>query len=481
LGTDRLWVATQRDSWRLERDWKERKKDRTSVHVSDGITTWLPTYSGAFHAHRAHPDSFPARNLLDPSWLAGYDWDTPLPNVRNGRNVLVMHARVAAARPPGPTDNPAARTMSRLRPPAEVEVAIDAEYGFLHRITGLIDGQPPMVEELVDLVVDPPLDESVFRIDPSKFEVIDNEFEQVLNRAFCIATEHDANCRPIHMLAALSEMEGPIGESLRAGGGPLLPRPPGVPEARGGGASYLCMQAQEATDDFASGRDEDRSPAHLLLALIDQGDAEAMGFLGRSGIDRDTVRRVALSELGLPTDLPAINVPPPVPAGYMDRPILTEPELDPHAWQTLLWRQAHLPLDSLKTSRDWRCLCDLEADTASGLCCRLKLHPDQELSLAQHHLRRVQQIAHDAHPDLVPPVPPERRHDGPPVIAYLTAGRHRRHWQPPFLSFTIGWGTWFGNRWSGIKARRDWIQTRLFAIRARAAYKGAPKPVHPPD
>jgi hypothetical protein len=310
-----------KDSWRLERDWKDRKKDRTSVHVSDGITTWLPTYSGAFHAHRAHLDSFPARNLLDPSWLAGYDWGTPAPAIHNGRNVLVMHACVAAGPASGATDNRAARMASRLRRPADVDVVIDAEYGFLHRMTGLIDNQP-VVEELVDVVVDPPLDVSVFRIDPSEFQVIEESpFEQVLQRAFCIATEHDAKCRPIHMLAALSEIDGPIGEALRPGGGPLLPRPPGVPEARGGGASYLCMQIQEATTDFATGRGEDRSPAHLLLALIDQADAEAISLLGRSGIDRDAARRVALSEFGAPTDLRAIAIPSPVPAGYMDRPI----------------------------------------------------------------------------------------------------------------------------------------------------------------
>jgi hypothetical protein len=51
-----------------------------------------------------------------------------------------------------------------------------------------------------------------------------------------------------------------------------------------------------------------------------------------------------------------------------------------------------------------------------------------------------------------------------------------RHWQPRFLIFTIGWGTWFGNRWAGIRYRRDCIQTRLFAFRTRASYRGAPKP-----
>jgi hypothetical protein len=374
LGTDRLWVATQRNSWHLERDWKDRKTVRTSIHVSDGINTWLPTRSGAFHVHRTHLDSFPARNLLDPSWLAGYDWGTATPDVHNGRTVLVMRARVAAVPAPDPSDHRDAPMVTRLGPPAEVDVVIDAEYGFLHRMTGLMDGQPLAVEELVDVVVEPTLDELVFRIDRSQFQVIDDKYGQVLHRAFCIATEHDAKCRPIHMLAALSEMDGPIGESLRPGGGPLLPRPPGVPEARGGGASYLCMQVQEATADFAAGRGEDRSPAHQLVALIDQGDPEALSLLGRSGIDRGIVRRVALAELGVPADLPAIAMPSPVPAGYMDRPILTEPELDSRAWKVLTWRQEHLPLDALRTSHDWECLCDLEDEAVHRLYRSLRLH-----------------------------------------------------------------------------------------------------------
>lgn len=478
LGTDRFWVATQRDSWRLERDWKDRKKDRTSVHVSDGITTWLPTYWGAFHAQRAHPDSFPARNLLDPSWLAGYDWDPARPGTHNGRDVLVMHACVAAAPTPGPADNRDVPTVTRLRPPAEVDVVIDAEYGFLHRMTGLTDSQPLVVEELVDVVVDPPLDESVFCIDPSRFQVIDDKYQQVLTRAFSIATEHDPKCRPIHMLAALSETDGQIGESLRPGGGPLLPRPPGVPEARSGGASYLCMQTQEATTDFAASRGEDPSPAHLLLALIDQADAEAMSLLGRSGIDQDTIRRVALSELGAPTDLPAIAIPPPVPAGYMDRPILTEPELDSRAWKVLTWRQAHLPLDSLRTPRDWQRLRDLEDEQVRRLYRSLRLHQDQEVSLGTQHLMRVQHIAHGARSDLVPPLPPPKRIDAPTVATPIRTGdtRFRRRWRPSFLSFTIGWGTWFRDRWSGMKRRWEWLQTRRFAFRTRASYRGCPHP-----
>ena len=174
--SDRIWVATQRDSYRLERDWqRDSGSSGTSVHVSDGITKWLPTASGVFHADPADPASFPARELLDPSWLAGYDLGTLRPDIHNDRDVLVIHARRAANPPPEPGegDNPSAPVVGRQRLPVETEVLVDAEYGFLHRMTGLIDGQPFVVNELLDLLVDPPLDEEVFCIDPSKFQVID--------------------------------------------------------------------------------------------------------------------------------------------------------------------------------------------------------------------------------------------------------------------------------------------------------------------
>ena len=174
--TDRLWVATQQASYRLERVWQDRDgQERTSVHVADGMTTWLPTYSGALHAGSSDPDAFPAVNLLDPSWLAGYDCGTPLPGTHNDRDILMGHARLAAAAPAAPDEGPNRNTPTviRQRPPADTDVLIDAEYGFLHRMTGLIDSRPFVVEELLDVILDPPPDEAAFRIDASRFEVFD--------------------------------------------------------------------------------------------------------------------------------------------------------------------------------------------------------------------------------------------------------------------------------------------------------------------
>jgi hypothetical protein len=137
---------------------------------------WLPTVSGVlFHANPAGPEAFPARDLLDPSWLVRYQLDAAVPGVHNGRDVLVVHAHLPDARPPAPgrADDRQTSTVARLPLPGDAEVVIDTEYGFLHRMTELVDGQPFMVTELLDLTVDPPLDEDVFRIDPSRFQVIE--------------------------------------------------------------------------------------------------------------------------------------------------------------------------------------------------------------------------------------------------------------------------------------------------------------------
>jgi hypothetical protein len=103
--------------------------------------------------------------------LAQYDWGRASPAIHNGRDIVLMQARQSATTGESVKRDPT--TVIRQRPPAEVDVLIDSEYGFLHRMTGLIDSEPFVVEELLDVAFDPPLDESAFHVDPSKFQVID--------------------------------------------------------------------------------------------------------------------------------------------------------------------------------------------------------------------------------------------------------------------------------------------------------------------
>ncbi len=81
---------------RLERDRQDHDgRDRVTEHVSDGTTTWSPTYSGVFLAGPVIPDAFPGVNLLDPSWLVHYEWGTPQGDIHNGGDVFA---------PPGPPE-----------------------------------------------------------------------------------------------------------------------------------------------------------------------------------------------------------------------------------------------------------------------------------------------------------------------------------------------------------------------------------------
>ena len=131
-------------------------------------------------------------------------------------------------------------------------------------------------------------------------------YNQVLHRAFLIAAETGEWCRPIHLLAALAEGDGPISDALRPpDGGLLFPRSAGPPPVHGGGASYLTMQTQQAARQLASQRGETATPEHLFLAVLDQADPEAVALLSHAGLDLSIIRTTALDILGAPSDLPS--------------------------------------------------------------------------------------------------------------------------------------------------------------------------------
>lgn len=92
----------------------------------------------------------------------------------------------------------------------------------------------------------------------------------VVRRAFLIAAETGEACPPVHLLATLAEVEGPIAEAVcLTAGGPLFPRVSDPLPVREGGAHYLSMQTRQAADEFATARGEAEAPEHLLLAVID--------------------------------------------------------------------------------------------------------------------------------------------------------------------------------------------------------------------
>lgn len=298
-------------------------------------------------------------------------------------------------------------------------------------------------------------------------EDMNSAYHRVLRRAFRIAGETGELCRPVHLLAALAEAGGPISDALRPpDGSPLFRHPAGPTPDRGGGASYLVMQAQQAARRLASERGEAARPGHLFLAVIDQAEPEAIALLGNAGLELGSLRSTALDILGAPADLEPVPMPELIPAGTMDRPPLPISRLDPAAWAAACWRQEHLPLRRLQRPSHYEALRHLESQASWRIAARRGLDDDQRYSLARHHLDRVEQLAAHAKPDLVD----RRELQARFPIATTVSGpphpwrRRRRQW----LGFTVGWGTWFSNRRVGL---RD----RWFRVLTAIDYRDAPQ------
>jgi hypothetical protein len=297
---------------------------------------------------------------------------------------------------------------------------------------------------------------------------LNNSAHQVVYRAFLIAAETGERCRPVHLLAALAEIAGPIADALRPpGAGPLFPRVPDPPKVHGGGASYLCMQTQQAARDLAIRRGETEAPEHLFLAVIDQAEPEAVALLAGADLDLGDLRKTALEMLGARHDLGTIPIPALVPAGTMDRPALPVGELDPRAWAALCWRRDHLPLGRVRTRSNYEALGHLESRAAWRLASALELDADQGHSLCHHHLDRLEHLLAEAHPSLVDQR--RSRESGFPVGSMVTI---RSRWQRPYrfrgLRLFVGWGTWCRNR--QVNLRNRW-----FRLRTIAYYRGAPE------
>lgn len=119
-------------------------------------------------------------------------------------------------------------------------------------------------------------------------------FNEVVHRAFCIAGSDGERCQPVHLLAALTGGDGPIADALRSPSGDSLfpPRLASSP-ARGGTGSCLSMQTQQAARQLAEDRDQRAGPEHLFLAVLDQGDPQAVAVLTHVGLDPAALRAAA--------------------------------------------------------------------------------------------------------------------------------------------------------------------------------------------
>ena len=140
-------------------------------------------------------------------------------------------------------------------------------------------------------------------------------------------SRREREARPVHLLVALSEGFGPIAAALSRngplhapdGGGDDLPRrvltkkqlrgPLGDAIRRHAAASLRLPQVSAAAEGLAGSQGQSVLPGHLLVALLDQDDAEVRQATDANGLDHAALRRDALRELGAPDDLPTLRMP----------------------------------------------------------------------------------------------------------------------------------------------------------------------------
>jgi Clp amino terminal domain, pathogenicity island component len=261
---------------------------------------------------------------------------------------------------------------------------------------------------------------------------------EAIRRGFQLARELDRGCGPVHFLAGIAEGSGAAAAALDTGQGPSVREV--VADIPGDGAGYLHMQAQGAAVALAENLGQQADPEHLLAALLDQGTAEVRQALDQAGLDPAAVRRAALAAIGA-ADRPPLVLPPLAPAGSMDRPALPVENLDRGAWNSLCWRQDHLPLDRLRRDQDREVLSSLERDAAWRLAGELGLDDDQRYSLVWQHADQVERRLATARPDLA------RRPRGPRVPR-----------RSAFGNVMVGWGVWLRNRQANLRYR--WFRFR---------------------
>jgi hypothetical protein len=134
----------------------------------------------------------------------------------------------------------------------------------------------------------------------------------------------------------------------------------------------------------------------------------------------------------------------------------------------LRWRQEHLPLRRVRSRATWQALWSLEHTAAWRIGLKLGLDDDQRYSLVCHHADQVEQLMATARPDLAPP--PRQPSLTPQLMhGFVRARAWPPRWIRRLLRFTVGWGTWFGNRRVGLRDR--WF--RLTTLRY---YRAAPRP-----
>lgn len=232
----------------------------------------------------------------------------------------------------------------------------------------------------------------------------------VLRRAGELARRSGA-VNPAHLLAAVLEMSGPLGEMAAVAHAPQAPK--AHPYDRTAAAHYdrLAHQAIASAAAWAGHRGTRAGPEDLLIVLVDQHSPSVVAALARMGPDSDRLRQAALRMLGLPVEYGPVAIEPLPPTGTSDALYLDIEELPADVWAALEGRQGRLPLHRVRRPSDWVAVTINEQRAVLKMGASGSLSDHETHSLLHHHLRAVQRRGTEAVPSAAvdPPPPPGGR------------------------------------------------------------------------
>ena len=251
---------------------------------------------------------------------------------------------------------------------------------------------------------------------------------------------------PAHLLAAVLEVSGPLGEMAA-----VVHAPPG-PKARQHDPAAteavvhfdtLARQAISSAGAWARRRGTRAGPEDLLVLLVDQHSPPVVAALARMGPDSERLRPAALRMLGLPGQYGPVQLEPVPPAGMMDdRSLLDISDLPADVWAVLPARQGRLPLHRVRRRSDWAAVVINEQRAVLKMAARRNLADDERHAFLHHHRRAVQRRGTEVVPHVaLEPAPAA----GAGPLSVHRSDRHRMRLVPP------GWVVWFGNRRTGLK------------------------------
>ncbi|HET6963948.1 MAG TPA: hypothetical protein VFH58_04190 [Acidimicrobiales bacterium] len=225
----------------------------------------------------------------------------------------------------------------------------------------------------------------------------------VVRRAAELA-RRSGGVNPAHLLAAVLEVSGPLGEMAAVAHAPVPRKARSDDEPAPESLVHydrLSRQAIESAGAWALRRGTKAGPEDLFIALVDQHSPPVVAALARMGHESERLRPAALRMLGLPDHYGPVPLEPLQAAGISERSLLEIEDLPADVWADLEARQARLPVRRVRRRSDWAAVVINEQRAVRKVAARRNATDHECNALIHHHLRAVERRGAEAVPGVV--------------------------------------------------------------------------------